>query len=118
MTAVSETGLHIRLIRWSGELDFPKRWATRKRRKQAMTIAIEALWRGLEGASELGGARRIDAELAHDFYASLSSDGRRGLQVITDGKPPSAPVFDAVEIVTSERRDMRWLISIWLRESS
>lgn len=80
----------------------------------SMMTPIEALWDVLEGAGELGGARRVDESHPCDLYAGLDAHGRRGLILITDTEPPPPPRFEAVDVGTSERHDRRWSVAMWL----
>jgi hypothetical protein len=77
--------------------------------------SLEQIWLAIELAGERGGARRVDEDGDHDFYASVSLDSRRGLLLLSDSEAPAAPAFDAVEVVSSQRADGRWLTSIWLK---
>lgn len=78
--------------------------------------SIEVEWENLEAAGEVGGARRVDAVHPCDIYVALDTSGRRGLIVIADRQPSSAPRFESVEVATSHRKDGRWSLSIWLVE--
>lgn len=77
-------------------------------------MTIEALWDALELGGEPGGARRVDESHPCDLYAGLDAEGRRGLILITDSVPPEPSRFEAVDVVTSQRRDQRWSLAIWL----
>lgn len=76
--------------------------------------SIEDLWDTLQAEGELGGARRVDDVHPCDLYAALDAGGRRGLILVTDSVPPTAPRFEAVDVITSQRLDNRWSVAIWL----
>lgn len=79
-----------------------------------MMTSIEALWDALELEGKPGGARRVDESHPCDLYAGLDAYGRRGLILVSESVPPGPPRFEAVEVLISQRPDLRWSLAIWL----
>ena len=75
---------------------------------------IEQAWARVRAKTEKEGAIRVDASHAADFFAAQDEDGRKGLVLVLDERPPEAPRLDAVDITVTERSDGRWGLGIWL----
>jgi hypothetical protein len=79
------------------------------------TTLISRIWDDLDAKGEHGGARRVDDIHPADLYASLDAEGRPGLVLVSDRRPPHPPTLSELEISVAPRKDDRYTLGIWLR---
>jgi Putative PD-(D/E)XK family member, (DUF4420) len=78
-----------------------------------MTL-IEEAWTRVREDKAKAGAIRLDATHQADFFGAQDEQGRLGLVLVTQDRPPSIPRLEAIDVTVGERADGRWSIGIWL----
>src|SRR5258708_8720148 len=77
---------------------------------------VESLWSDLMKAGDRPVYRRVDEAHPLDLYAGIEAVDGRVLMLITDDEPPSAPLFEVIEVIHSLRSDGRWVLIIRLKK--